>query len=462
MNRIGMSVANVEPADAMNEFWKIEADSYVVLDQQRAIIPEIRSRRPKARIVVRAYWPNWYALDADVAVHLMAGWWGRDCAPYDCYLTPANEMNLHDEGHPDAMRYERHPREPHRLDRLRMRARMRLDDPMGYPPRSVYEDIRDWCSLFARTIKAIHPGIKLVFPALSWGHSDDQNDAGYIGNDIISDVVEQDYDGNIGVHLYWNNRLNRDDCFYGRRELITHAAHPTWKMFCTEYGANESLAADDAEDYKLWLDELPEFMYEHFSPCPFIWQGAGAMSGWSINKRKRIMRMLQGYKPSSPPVGPAPEVEPERPVGELEALVRSFEGFSRVWVSDGKGHKSIGYGHQGTADEIRLWTAPMERWQALDVLQWDLEEAVAAVRRHVTVTITDTQWLALASLAFNIGAWRFGTSDLVAKLNWDYPEGAALEFLSRDEKHGWIFQNGAILPGLVERRAIERRLFESK
>jgi hypothetical protein len=334
-NRKGMHFANEIPFDKQEELWAIGCDSFVLLHDQRNWIPEIKRRNAgrKVKIVIRAYLPNWYTKNAAEWARECAVWWKADVAPFidvncEIWLTPANEMNLRDEGHPLAMSYGYLKWQRlewlfpvatflvNRVPKFRERARSVFKSihprdasvtqratlaVVNYPPRSVYEDIRDWCSLFAKTIKPLVPGIGLIFPALSWGHSDDQNDAGYVGNDIIAPVVKEDYDNNIGAHIYWNNQSNRQSKWYGRRHEITHAAHPEWVMWCTEMGANESLASDDAEDYKLAMDELPEYIHETFSPAWFIYQGAGGMVGWSINKKPRIMQMLKDYKAPSAP-----------------------------------------------------------------------------------------------------------------------------------------------------------------
>jgi lysozyme len=73
----------------------------------------------------------------------------------------------------------------------------------------------------------------------------------------------------------------------------------------------------------------------------------------------------------------------------------------------------------------------------------------------VLVDLSAPQMAALASLAYNIGINAFRASTLLRKLNAGDTSGAAREF------DKWTRGGGRVLPGLVKRRADERRLFEA-
>jgi GH24 family phage-related lysozyme (muramidase) len=80
--------------------------------------------------------------------------------------------------------------------------------------------------------------------------------------------------------------------------------------------------------------------------------------------------------------------------------------------------------------------------------------AQRAVANAVTVPLNQNQYDALTSLAYNIGTGAFQRSTLLRRLNaGDYP-GAAEQF------GVWVRSGGADSPGLIARRAAERRLFE--
>lgn len=74
----------------------------------------------------------------------------------------------------------------------------------------------------------------------------------------------------------------------------------------------------------------------------------------------------------------------------------------------------------------------------------------------VKVALTDGQKVALLSFDFNVGRAKFCGSSLVRKANAGEPPAVWCAELSR-----WVLAGGKELPGLVRRRAEERRLCES-
>lgn len=95
----------------------------------------------------------------------------------------------------------------------------------------------------------------------------------------------------------------------------------------------------------------------------------------------------------------------------------------------------------------------MLEWQAVEVLNRDLDSKIAAVESVVKVPMSDNQWIALCSFCFNVGVGAFTGSELLWKLNSGNYAGAADEFLR------WKYQKGKELPGLVRRREAARALF---
>ena len=80
--------------------------------------------------------------------------------------------------------------------------------------------------------------------------------------------------------------------------------------------------------------------------------------------------------------------------------------------------------------------------------------AQRAVAKAVTVPLNQNQYDALTSLAYNIGTGAFQRSTLLRRLNAGDHAGAAEQF------GVWVRSGGADSPGLIARRAAERRLFE--
>lgn len=79
----------------------------------------------------------------------------------------------------------------------------------------------------------------------------------------------------------------------------------------------------------------------------------------------------------------------------------------------------------------------------------------AGVIRAVTVPVAPHEFDALVSLCFNIGTGAFARSSVVRHLNNGNRDRAAQAFLA------WNKAGGSVMPGLVARRADEKRLFET-
>lgn len=130
-------------------------------------------------------------------------------------------------------------------------------------------------------------------------------------------------------------------------------------------------------------------------------------------------------------------------------LIISFESFSATPYRDARGW-SIGYGHyMGLTPTMQS----ISRADAYQLLRDDTQTASDAVRASVTVLLSQSQFDALVSLAYNIGANAFRNSTLVRLLNAGDLTGAANQFAV------WRNSSGSINPVLVERRAREAQIF---
>lgn len=135
-------------------------------------------------------------------------------------------------------------------------------------------------------------------------------------------------------------------------------------------------------------------------------------------------------------------------------LVKSFEGLRlQAYPDPGTGGKpwTIGYGHTDGVHQGQRITEV----QAVALLAQDLARAAADVRRLVTASLTQSQFDALVSFVFNVGAAAFAGSTLLRKVNGRDMQGAAAEF------GRWVYAGGEVMPGLVRRRLAESKLFES-
>lgn len=131
------------------------------------------------------------------------------------------------------------------------------------------------------------------------------------------------------------------------------------------------------------------------------------------------------------------------------AALKSYEGLSLTAYRDSGGVWTIGYGSTRDVREgMRISQAEADqRFLA------DTEWAQAAVRTDVVVPITQPQFDALVSLAYNIGAGAFARSTLLRLLNAGDYRGAAEQFLV------WNKVKGEVVTGLAVRRAKERAMF---
>jgi lysozyme len=132
------------------------------------------------------------------------------------------------------------------------------------------------------------------------------------------------------------------------------------------------------------------------------------------------------------------------------AAIRGFEGCVLKAYQDVAGVWTVGVGHTGPDVHPEThWT----QQQADEALAKDLNRFELAVATVVTVPISQGQFDALVSLAFNIGGNAFRTSTLVRKLNEGDLAAAACQFVV------WNRAAGEYNPGLLTRRAREMWMF---
>lgn len=117
---------------------------------------------------------------------------------------------------------------------------------------------------------------------------------------------------------------------------------------------------------------------------------------------------------------------------------------------------TIGVGHTSAAGPPKVTKGMTITAAESDaILTRDLATFERAVEKAVKVPVTQAQFDAMVSLAFNIGGGAFAKSTLVKKLNAGDVTGAANAFLS------WNKAAGKVMKGLTTRREAERKLFMS-
>ena len=135
-------------------------------------------------------------------------------------------------------------------------------------------------------------------------------------------------------------------------------------------------------------------------------------------------------------------------------LVAHFEGFrERAYKAvPAERYWTIGYGHYGP--DVRPGDT-ITRSEARELLRRDLTDAEGAVRRQVKVPISQGQFDALTSFAFNAGEGALAGSTLLRKLNKGRHRRA------RWQLHRWVFGASGPLLGLVRRRRAEAKLWRT-
>lgn len=130
-------------------------------------------------------------------------------------------------------------------------------------------------------------------------------------------------------------------------------------------------------------------------------------------------------------------------------FIEAWEGCRLTAYKCPAGIWTIGYGHTGGVREGQRITEE----EALDLLVEDLRAHAERLAPKVKVQVADGQYIALLSLAFNVGVGAVAKSTLLRLLNAGDIEAAGDEFLK------WTYAAGLELPGLVRRRREERKLF---
>lgn len=141
------------------------------------------------------------------------------------------------------------------------------------------------------------------------------------------------------------------------------------------------------------------------------------------------------------------------------ALIKQFEGCKlKAYPDPASGGKpwTIGYGWTQAVDGRAIIPGmTIDQSTADRLLKCGVVQYEQGVNQLVKATITQGQFDALVSFAYNLGLRSLSTSTLLAKTNAGDIKGAANEFGK------WINANGKPMNGLIKRRAAERELFLS-
>lgn len=138
-------------------------------------------------------------------------------------------------------------------------------------------------------------------------------------------------------------------------------------------------------------------------------------------------------------------------------LIKEFEGLRLYAYQDSVGVWTIGY---GTTAAAGLGINPhagmvITLADADQYLRAALYKFSATIRPMIKVPVTDNQFGACLSLAYNVGPANFATSSVLRLLNAGDLANAAASFAK------WNRAGGKVLAGLTRRRAAEAALFKT-
>ena len=138
-------------------------------------------------------------------------------------------------------------------------------------------------------------------------------------------------------------------------------------------------------------------------------------------------------------------------------LIKEFEGLVLKPYKDAVGIPTIGYGNTYYEDgrKVSLSDPAITEERATELLKMVVKRYEDAINRYVQVPITQNQFDALVSFAYNVGNENVRKSTLMKLLNRkQYTEAA-------DQLLRWNKAGGKTLKGLTRRRQAERVLFLS-
>lgn len=137
-------------------------------------------------------------------------------------------------------------------------------------------------------------------------------------------------------------------------------------------------------------------------------------------------------------------------------LIKSSEGFRSKPYLDGGGVPTIGYGSTYHLDgsKVTMKDSPITQEQAIELLKKQLPERVNEVNSLLKVILNQNQFDSIMDFAYNLGVGHLQKSNLLRVINAN-PNDSTIksEFLK------WIYDNGKVVQGLVNRRNKEYSLY---
>ena len=216
MRNFGLWVSNGPPQDIDTMIGLVKDGAYTVLHEGAGAeqARTIHARHPGAQILVRHHRPDWPTTDPVAWAQEVAGRMTRDYTGITLRVVGANEPNL----------------EP--------AANFAVDN---------YRTLGRWYRAFAAEVKRLNPALLVHFPAWAAGHSEDQNDLGFIAF-LLPEVVEAiRICEAVNCHCYWDPNEGP------LREMGGLGGGLRYRHVARLLRANDILY--QGGDYPIWIDE---------------------------------------------------------------------------------------------------------------------------------------------------------------------------------------------------------------
>ena len=139
-------------------------------------------------------------------------------------------------------------------------------------------------------------------------------------------------------------------------------------------------------------------------------------------------------------------------------LIKRFEGFASSPYLCSAGVPTIGYGSTYYEDgtKVKLSDSSISEERAESLFKKVVNHYELAVDSIVRNDITQNQFDALVSFAYNVGVTNFKNSTLIKKVNANPNDPDITKQFMR-----WIRAGGKVIKGLINRRRVEAQLYFS-
>jgi lysozyme len=137
-------------------------------------------------------------------------------------------------------------------------------------------------------------------------------------------------------------------------------------------------------------------------------------------------------------------------------VIKKYEGFSKVPYLCPAGVATIGYGSTFYPDgkKVSILDKPISEEQATQMLILVVDDFALKVTKLLKQKLSENQFNAVVSFAYNLGIGALSKSTLLKKVNAN-PGDKTI----RDEFLKWNKAGGKVLNGLVKRRLEESDLY---